>query len=316
MKTTIHFSVMLLLSLSMVSIAVAQQSDVTHDTWTSGSPLPRGIFLAGAAVLGKRIIVVGGAIPPVKSVADTYIYNPDANTWSKGVPLPVPINSPFTAVVNNVLYVMGGLGDNYFPATNAVWAFDLQTKTWIPKSPLPTAAGQGTVVVERDNSIYVIGGWDGYSRLNNVQRYDPATDTWTEETPLLVAKSFPTAGRFGTGIVVADGYAWNGETGDTEGYNPVSNAWISGTPDGTPRAGACGGSIGTQLYVAGGGPSGGSAYSLTTSFSPSTNTWTRLADLPQRTDCPASAVYNGKLYCFGGSDGSNVYLKNVQIYQP
>jgi len=171
------------------------------------------------------------------------------------------------------------------------------------------------VVVEKNNTIYVIGGWNG-SRLNNVESYDPATDTWTEEAPLLVAKSGPTAGLIGTGIVVAGGYSYSGETGDNESYNPFTNAWQRRAPNATPRAGACGGSIGTQLYLGGGAPSGGFPYTLTESFSRSTNTWTRLADLPQRTTLAASAVYNGKLYCFGGSDGSSVYLNNVQIYQP
>jgi len=94
MKTAILFTVVLMLSVGMASSAVAQDSDVAHDTWSSGTPMPRAIMASAAAVLGKRIIVVGGVTPAGTSIADTYIYSPDANTWSKGVPLPTPTSRP------------------------------------------------------------------------------------------------------------------------------------------------------------------------------------------------------------------------------
>jgi len=319
MRRAILFVMVLLLSLS-VSSALAQDSDVSHDTWSSGAPMPKAILGAAAAVLGKRIIVVGGETSDGKGTADTYIYNPDANTWSKGVPLPTPIVWSTAAVVNNVLYVIGGEDDTDTIGTNAVWAFDLQTKTWIPKSPMPTARGQEVAVVEKNNTIYVIGGAIWYARFNNVESYDPATDTWTEETPLPVAECNLTGGLIGTRIVVADGYNDSLGSGDNESYNPFTKAWTKGTPDPTPRNASCGGAIGTQLYVAGGYNTAGWSYSLTESLDRSSNTWTRLADMPQRSVLGASAVYNGKLYCFGGIDGWGVggatYLSNVQIYQP
>jgi N-acetylneuraminic acid mutarotase len=319
MKRAILFVMVLLLSLS-VSSAVAQNSDISHDTWSSGKPMPKAISGAAAAVLGKRIILVAGWLSDGTAIADTYIYNPDANTWSKGVPLPTPIISPVAAVVNNVLYVIGGEDETDTMGTNAVWAFDLQTKTWIPKSPMPTARGQEAVVVEKNNTIYVIGGAIGYTRFNNVESYNPATDTWTEETPLPIAECNLTGGLIGTRIVVADGYNDYLGSGDNESYNPFTKAWTKGAPDPTPRNAACGGAIGTQLYVAGGYNTAGWAYSLTESLDRSNNTWTRLADMPQRSVLGASAVYNGKLYCFGGADGWFVsgitYLNNVQIYQP
>jgi len=172
-------------------------------------------------------------------------------------------------------------------------------------------------VVEKNNTIYVIGGFNG-NHLNNVENYNPATDTWTEEAPLLTGVSSPAAGLIGTWIVVADGYAPYGEYGGTEGYNPSTNAWTAGAEDPTPRDGVCGGFIGTQLYVAGGYPGYGSAVlTLTESFDVKSNTWTTLADIPQSTVAAGSAVYNGQLYCFGGA-GLFVAraLNNVQIYTP
>ncbi|HTR25979.1 MAG TPA: kelch repeat-containing protein [Terriglobales bacterium] len=83
----------------------------------------------------------------------------------------------------------------------------------------------------------------------------------------------------------------------------------------TARNGACGGGIGPQIYVAGGGTSSGTT-ALTEAFKVSKNTWQTLAPLPQAAIVPGSAVYKGRLYCFGGVDPSGNPISNKQVYQP
>jgi len=75
--------------------------------------------------------------------------------------------------------------------TNAVWAFNPTTNKWSAKSPMPTARASAAAAVE-NNIVYVIGGTDGrQNRLNTLESYNPATDTWKEEAPLIVGKSEP-----------------------------------------------------------------------------------------------------------------------------
>jgi N-acetylneuraminic acid mutarotase len=163
--------------------------------------------------------------------------------------------------------------------------------------------------------IYVI---DGYNNgfLTTVESYNPATDTWTEEAPELVAKTQFQAGLIGTTIVAVDGINGNNNAmPDNEGYNTGTNTWTSLTADPTARTGVCGGAIGTSMYVAGGYGSG--TIPLTESFKPSTKKWTTLAQMPQATLLPGSAVSKGKLYCIGGiTTFEGNILDNVQIYQP
>ena len=83
---------------------------------------------------------------------------------------------------------------------------------------MPTARGSAAAVVDR-NAIYVIGGNGATLRLDTVEKFVPATDTWTEEAPLLVGKSEPSAGLLGTTIVAAGGFTTSGTTGDTEAYD-------------------------------------------------------------------------------------------------
>jgi len=317
MKTTFLLAVVLL----SASVAVAQTLAVTHNTWSAGAPMPTARVDPSVAVLKGQIYAVGGYNGG--TLTNTEIYNPATNTWSAGVPLPTPLGDAAAAVVKNVLYVIGGTPDKQTP-TNTVWAYNLKTKVWSSKAPMPTARISAAAVVE-GNIIYVIGGWAGGNGLDTVESYNPATDTWTEETPLLAGKWAPSVGLIGTKlagytIVAADGAEGccpSGFTGDSEGYNVSTNTWTSLNSDPTARAFACFGTIGAQFYVAGGNDSQGPALSVTESFKLSKNAWKTLASLPQPAIDPGSAVYKGRLYCIGGWNAWNGnYLNNVQIYQP
>ncbi|MGA2423895.1 MAG: kelch repeat-containing protein [Terriglobales bacterium] len=291
---------------------------VTHNTWTSGSPMPTAAFLTAVGVLKGQIYVVGGCtVPGGGVIADTQIYDPATNTWTAGVSLPTPLCDGTAAVVKNVLYVFGGTpsgsAQNY---TNAVWAYSPKTKTWSSKAAMPTIRGDMAAVVEK-NIVYVIGGnaTDG-SRLNTVESYNPATNTWTEEVPLLAGKAEPSVGLIGTTIVAADGYETSGDFGDNEAYDATTNTWTSLASDPTARNGACGGAIGPYMYVAGGYYDGNPDLTLTESFKLSKDTWKTLAPMPQATWVGGSAVYKGQLYCLGGATNQEDALNYVQIYQP
>lgn len=312
-------------ALLLGSLALAQT--VTHNTWTSGAPMPAATVAPVAAVLQGQIYVVGGGVNGT-IVADVNIYNPTTNSWTAGVPLPVPTGNAAAAVVNNVLYIIGGDDStNGSPPTNAVWAYSPRTKKWSSKAAMPTARNVEAAVVE-NKLIYVIGGWDGVfsgNGLATVEAYNPATDSWTEENPLLIGRWAPSAGLFGTTLtgftIVASGGAEEccptAFTGDTEGYSPSTNTWTTLNADPNPRGFACYGMIGQRLFVAGGNDTQGPALNVTESYMLSKNTWKTLAPIPQATIAPASTVYKGRLYCFGGWTAWNgLDLSNVQIYQP
>jgi hypothetical protein len=328
MKTTFLLASVLLLSAGMASVAVAQVQTceipaviVTHNTWTSGAPMPTALVGGAAAVLEGQIYVVGG-FNGSAIVTNTQVYNPATNVWSTGVPLPTPLGDVASAVVNNVLYVIGGSGSTTgSPVTNTVYAYNPKTKTWSTKAAMPTARDVAAAVVV-NNIIYVIGGWNGVfsgNGLATVESYNPATNTWRKENPLRVGKWAPSAGLFGCYTIVApDGAAQccpSNFTGDNESYNISTNTWTSLKADPTARGFACFGSISSILYVAGGTDTQGPALSVTESYQ--LNVWKTLAPIPQATIAPGSAVYNGRLYCFGGWTAWNgSILGSVQIYQP
>lgn len=173
-----------------------------------------------------------------------------------------------------------------------------------------------------DKIIYVMGGWANGDFLATVESYNPATDTWTEEAPMLGNKQSPAAALLKTTIVAADGATGYAViTGDTEGYDAATNAWTELTADPTARVGTCFGPVGAKLYDVGGflnNGGGGAEATMNEVFTLSTNKWkTTLAPIPQGVMWPAPAVYKGKLYCIGGwADFEGTPINNVQIYQP
>lgn len=324
MKTLCRLMLASLLLISTASLMNAQNPLVTHNTWTSGTAMPTPVSSSTAAVIKTAIYVVGGndanGTDPSGIVADVQIYNAATNVWSTGVSYPTGIEWPSSAVVKNILYVFGGTTDGS-TATNAVWAYNPKTKTWIGQAAMPTARWGSQAVVEKTtNVIYAIGGYDGKGGyLTNVESYNPTTNTWTEEAPLLLADDSPAAGLVGTTIVVADGSQGPAQiTGYTEGYDATTNTWTALAADPTARVESCSGGIGSKLYDAGGYLSnGGAAANVNESFQLSKNKWTTLASMPQGSMFGSSAVYKGKLYCFGGWSGwLGTPISNVQIYQP
>ncbi|MGB9196243.1 MAG: kelch repeat-containing protein [Terriglobales bacterium] len=291
-------------------------SEVTHNTWTSGTAMPTAVLEATAAVIKNDIYVVGGENSSQTIVADVQIYNPGANTWTTGISYPTGIVAASAAVVANVLYVFGGTSDGVNP-TNAVWAYNPKTKSWSAMTAMPTARWATEAVVEK-NIIYVIGGvvnGSGNGSITTVESYNPATNSWNEEAPLLVAQSQSSAGLLGTKIVVADGFVnGGGTTSNTEAYDAATNSWttLAADPAGD-RGASCFGAIGPKLYAVGGQP----ASTYADDFQLSKDKWTTLASIPQSTIFPASAVYKKQLYCFGGwSSWEGSITNNVQIYQP
>jgi uncharacterized repeat protein (TIGR03803 family) len=289
-----------------------------HNSWSSGAPIPTAVVDPAVGFVGTKIYAVGGANTS-EVFGTNQVYTPATNKWTTAAAMPTPVYGAASAVVNSILYVIGGYTDTtHQTLTNVVQAYNAKTNTWSSKSPMPTARGSIGAAVE-SGMIYVVGGYDSGTgqRLNNVEKYNPSTDTWTEEAPLLNGKSEPSIGLIGTTIVAADGDTSSGDTGDNEGYSASTNSWKSLARDPTARNGACSGSVGSLFYVAGGINNSYPPLNLTESFNLTADKWTVLAPMPQATTFLGSVVANGLLYCIGGNEtNGGAAINNVQIYQP
>lgn len=101
--------------------------------------------------------------------------------------------------------------------------------------------------------LYVIGGNNASSvAVGRVDRYDPATNTWSTGTTM------PTA-RVGAAGASLNGrmYIFGGRSGTTylstvEAYDPVANSWTTQPSMSTARAALAVGGVSGSLYAVGG----------------------------------------------------------------
>ena len=209
---------------------------VVGGDWPPGAS---SILPGGFTVFNNTLVVLGGFdIPNGVGIDQIWQFTPNPAGWvQKSAVLPVPLGYLPTTTIGSLIYTGGGAditGGALTDTTNS-FVYDpvADSISTIADIPRPTS---NTRAVNFCNLMYVLGGAFN-APSNEVDIYDPASNTWSLGTP------FPTAGRNfaadtdGTNnIWKAGGYASDGATiiATTEIFNcPVSPC---GTSSPTPTA--------------------------------------------------------------------------------
>lgn len=204
-----------------------------------------------------------------------------------------------------------------------------------------------------NGKMYVIGGLDdGRAATDNVDVYNPATNTWISVASLPQAihhncaaaaagkvyafggagtdnyvydpvndswsqvASLPVAQHLtpAVGVINDKIYVAGGASGPIlQIYDPATNTWSNGAPMKIHRHHTAGAVIDGKLYVVGGREGAGSATALEV-YDPQANSWSTLASMPTGRSGLAAAAVNGELYTFGGEVGGQ--LNEVEVYNP
>lgn len=165
--------------------------------------------------------------------ASTFMYDPVTDKLTRKADTPKFTAEGVSGVIQDKLYVLPGACDgSRWPAVGycdhteflRLWRYNPATNLWATKrlAPHNHLLGAGGAI---NGKFYVVGGRSAGS--NNLDVYDPVTDTWKTLAPL------PLAGR-ATGTVVLGKLfvvAWN-ENNFPAGprlyaYNPATNTWAS-----------------------------------------------------------------------------------------
>ncbi len=167
-------------------VATLEVYDPVTDTWQSLAPMPSPRIAPVAVALNGEIYVIGGFDPYYYWSANptVEIYNIATNTWRKGPRLPYGCSWAAGVVLNGKIYVLGGVGYHYY---NTTQIFDPSTNTWT-LGPSFTGGRYLCAATTYNGKIYLIGGdsWETGSSIvyNDIQEYDPRTNTWTSKTPM------------------------------------------------------------------------------------------------------------------------------------
>uniref|UniRef100_A0A673CCQ6 Kelch-like protein 20 n=1 Tax=Sphaeramia orbicularis TaxID=375764 RepID=A0A673CCQ6_9TELE len=201
-----------------------------------------------------------------------------------------------------------------FPILCLLFRYDPKTNQWssdvAPTSTCRTSVG----VAVLGGYLYAVGGQDGVSCLNIVERYDPKENKWTRVASMSTR-------RLGVAVAVLGGflYAVGGSDGTSplntvERYNPQENRWHTVSPMGTRRK-HLGCAVYQDMIYSVGGRDDTTELSSAERYNPRTNQWSPVVAMTSRRSGVGLAVVNGQLMAVGGFDGTT-YLKTIEVYDP
>lgn len=259
------------------------------------------------------IVTVGGEDDKVvlRSVES---FDPVTSQWKNLACLPFAVSKHGLVVSDSTMYLAGG----EFPdgsASREMWRYDPCFDSWMEMAPMNVARSElGLVML--DGFVYAVGGWEGRSRLDLVECYNPHTNSWEFTESVKMAVTSPA-------VVALDGllYVTGGavlEDGDgtdvAQVYNPKTSMWTEIAPMQIARSGSAACTLKGKIYVIGGWHASIENTDKVECYNPKTNKWTMCAPMKERRYRPGAAVVDGKIYVLGGEEGWDRYHDTIERY--
>ncbi len=243
--------------------------DPRSDQWTRKAPIPAVVHHMAVVECDGMIYGFGGYKTPEQGpddwepVAGAWKYDPIADTWSAIQPLPAARGAAAASVLDGRIYVAGGSyacrrkGQAKAPAqaphtsSADVFVYDPVADSYSQSAPMLTARNHH-LLETLNGKLYALGGRVGASnafqssnKIDLVEEYDPADDTWWPRSRMLAAHGAMLACVHKGAIYVSGG---DGQR-MVEKYDPVADRWSVAAELPRPHLGAAGGCVDGRMYV-------------------------------------------------------------------
>src|SRR5215470_200944 len=306
------------------ALAQAPAAPTPAAPWVTLAPFPDPSEEVLGAVANGKLYVFCGLGPNWTPKALVYEYDPASNKWTQKKPMQLPSHHVAFASLNDKIYAFGGfnLPDSGPPAWRPLdnaWEYDPAADTWKALPPMPTKRGAaGAAAV--NGKIYVVGGAnslpgvseDGihparpHNVLATVEEYDPASNSWRDRRPLLVARNHHALAASGDKI-----YAIGGRIGAAfisggsnnidlvEMYDPDKDFWTARDKMPTRRSAIAAGVYHGKIIVPGGEFQDRAelvAFRAVEMFDPALNRWQILPSMRYPRHGLAVGVISDRLY--------------------
>ena len=182
---------------------------------------------------------------------------------------------------------------------------------WKKATPSPFARVESPAAVVGDK-LYLFGGFTGDLQASNqVDVYDPASDSWTRKKDMPTRLTHLNPAIDGNTIWFAGGFKGKHPgpvTDEVWKYDVASDSWTTGPALPERRAGGGLAIVGRKLHYFGGykadrDTNSGDHWSLPLDGG---KAWQREADLPDPRGHVSAAVLDGKIYALGGDHGHDI----------
>jgi plastocyanin len=198
------------------------------------------ILPGGFAKANNKLYILGGFNINVGSTNQIWEFDPNAAAgarWTQKTNTPEGIMYAPTCTINGIIYVGGASdfqGALVVDTTNS-FSFDPVANTIGTIAPIPRATGE-TRALNFNGQMYVMGGGRvAPNPSNEVDIYDPGTNTWTTGAPFVNARrNFPTDTDGTSRIWLAGGYEPSTPAADMEIFCAAAAPTPTPTPTVTP----------------------------------------------------------------------------------
>jgi len=236
--------------------------NISSNTWSAGAaaPLPaRSDAAYGETTHGGFVYVIGGGNSGT-ALSDVERYDPVLDSWTTLAPMPTARAGAVAAVIDDGIFVIGGRQSTSGPCSGGPYVgnverYDIDTNTWSTVAPLPSPRSD-LAAVAHGGKVFVFGGCTGTasapSVTNEVDMYDPDTNTWTILAPMPTQRASLVAGHKGNLVYAIGGTNGVSALNVNEVYDFSANSWSTNTPMPTARQEAGVHSHGGTVYVVGG----------------------------------------------------------------
>ncbi len=208
------------------------------DNWpgdAAGTILPGGF-----SVFNNKLYILGGFDINVASTNQIWQFDPTAavgSKWTQMVNTPEGVMYAPTCTINGIIYLAGASdfqGGTVVDTTNS-FSFNPTANTTGSIAPIPRATGETRGLTFCDKMYVMGGGRVAPNPSNEVDIYDPVSNTWSLGTPFVNARrNFPTDTDGTNRIWLAGGYEPSSPAADMEIFNCPVSPCVSPSP--TPTA--------------------------------------------------------------------------------
>jgi hypothetical protein len=166
-------------------------------------------------------------------------FDPNAAVGSRWTPRnPIPVARAYVpaAAIGNLIYTAGGSnldGGGLLIDTTESFVYDITSGSWTAIAPIPRAAAETRAVIV-NGEVWVLGGGRvAPNPSNQVNIYNPGSNTWSTGLPFATARrNFPADSDGASRVFLAGGY-------DVSGLTPLNTteffgAGVCPTPSPTP----------------------------------------------------------------------------------
>jgi serine/threonine protein kinase/N-acetylneuraminic acid mutarotase len=243
-------------------------------TWQKLPSLNHRRAAAGAAVVGDKIVVVGGQADG-RLVAPTEVF--DGERWTDAADIPTPREHLGAASDGRYLYAVGGRELSAAKNSAAFERYDPEADRWTELEAMPKPAG-GVGVAYAAGRIVAVGGEAPTAAADDVQGYDVKGRRWSQLPPLSTARHGVAVAVIKDSLYAVGGATEAGHVGPTREAELLD---LSGRPSAPVTVNA---------------------------------KWRHVTEAPSKLEYPASAEVGGRIWLFGGIGADETATAETAAY--